>query len=166
MMQKSKIVKIFEKINNVFGNLSNHLILLLIFLISSSVILRYVFSIGFTWLQDLYIWIHASIILFGIAYTLNKDAHVRIDILYRSLSKLNKKKINFVGAIIFGLPISYFIVTDGFEYFYRSFLISEDSKETGGLPNIFILKFIIFFMGVLLTIEILNKIIKFFRKND
>ena len=166
MMQKSKILKIFEKINNVFGNFSNYLILLLIFLISSSVILRYVFSIGFTWLQDLYIWIHASIILFGIAYTLNKDAHVRIDILYRSLSKLNKKKINFVGAIIFGLPISYFIVTDGFEYFYRSFLISEDSKETGGLPNIFILKFIIFFMGVLLTIEILNKIIKFFRKND
>ena len=166
MMQKSKIVKIFEKINNVFGNFSNYLILLLIFLISSSVILRYVFSIGFTWLQDLYIWIHASIILFGIAYTLNKDAHVRIVILYISLSKLNKKKINFVGAIIFGLPISYFIVTDGFEYFYRSFLISEDSKETGGLPNIFILKFIIFFMGVLLTIEILNKIIKFFRKND
>ncbi len=163
-MLKSKIAKSLGKVNNIFANFSSYLILILIILISSSVILRYIFSIGFTWLQDLYIWIHASIILFGIAYTLNKDGHVRIDIFYRSLSKTNQRKINFLGSVIFGLPICYFILTDGFEYFYRSLIISEDSKETGGLPNIFILKFIIFFMGILLTIEIVRQIMNFLSK--
>ena len=146
------------------GKISSLLILLLIILVSISVILRYVFSIGFIWLQDLYIWVHAIFILLGLAYTLNSDEHVRIDLLYRSLDKGIKKKINFYGALIFGLPISFILILNGFEYFYRSFLLNESSKETGGLPFIFILKFFIFFMGILLFSELLRQSINFLRK--
>lgn len=157
--------KISEKISTFFGNISAVLVLFLILLVSTSVLLRYLFSIGFTWLQDLYIWIHACFILLGIAFTLNKDAHVRIDIFYRNMTRNMKQKINLIGSILFGLPLCYLIITKGYDYFFRSFLINENSKETGGLPNIFILKFFIFFFGVLLLIEIINKINNFF-KND
>ena len=153
-----------NKINFFFGKMSSVLILILIALVSLSVILRYIFSIGFTWLQDLYIWTHACFILFGIAYTLNKDGHVRIDILYRSFNEIRKKKINLIGSIIFGLPFCFFVITKGYDYFLRSFLISEDSKETGGLANIYILKFFIFFMGILLSIELIQKIFDYFKR--
>ena len=146
------------------GKISSLLILLLIMLVSISVILRYVFSIGFIWLQDLYIWVHAIFILLGLAYTLNSDEHVRIDLLYRSLDKRIKKKINFFGALIFGLLISFILILNGFEYFYRSFLLNESSKETGGLPFIFILKFFIFLMGILLFFELLRQSLNFLRK--
>ena len=139
-------------------------ILILITLVSLSVILRYIFSIGFTWLQDLYIWTHACFILFGIAYTLNKDGHVRIDILYRNFNEIKKNKVNLIGSIIFGLPFCFFLITKGYDYFLRSFLISEDSKETGGLQNVYILKFCIFFMGILLSIELIHRIFDFFKK--
>ena len=138
--------------------------MILITLVSLSVILRYIFSIGFTWLQDLYIWTHACFILFGIAYTLNKDGHVRIDIIYRNLNEIRKQKVNFIGSIIFGLPFCFFLITKGYDYFLRSFLISEDSKETGGLPNIYILKFFIFLMGILLSIELIHKIFNIFKR--
>ena len=153
-----------KNINFIFGNISSILILILITLVSLSVILRYIFSIGFTWLQDLYIWTHACFILFGIAYTLNKDGHVRIDILYRNFNEIKKSKVNFIGSIIFGLPFCFFLITKGYDYFLRSFLISEDSKETGGLQNIYILKFFIFFMGILLSIELIHRIFDFFKK--
>ncbi len=153
-----------NKINFFFGKMSSILILILITLVSLSVILRYIFSIGFTWLQDLYIWTHACFILFGIAYTLNRDGHVRIDILYRNFSEIRKKKINLIGSIIFGLPFCFFIITKGYDYFLRSFLISEDSKETGGLANIYILKFFIFFSGILLSIELIQKIFDYFKR--
>ena len=153
-----------DKINFFFGKISSIFILFLIALVSLSVILRYIFSIGFTWLQDLYIWTHACFILFGIAYTLNKDGHVRIDILYRNFNVKRKKKINLVGSVIFGLPFCLLLIIKGYEYFFRSFLISEDSKETGGLPNIYILKFFIFFMGILLSIELIFRIIDFFKR--
>ena len=112
-----------KKINLFFGNMASIFILILITLVSLSVILRYVFSIGFTWLQDLYIWTHACFILFGIAYTLNKDGHVRIDIIYRNLNEIRKQKVNFIGSIIFGLPFCFFLITKGYDYFLRSFLI-------------------------------------------
>ena len=102
--------------------------------------------------------------MFGIAYTLNKDGHVRIDILYRNFNEIKKSKINLIGSIMFGLPFCFFLITKGYDYFLRSFLISEDSKETGGLQNIYILKFFIFFMGILLSIELIHRIFDFFKK--
>ena len=146
------------------GKIGSFLILLLITLVSISVILRYVFSIGFIWLQDLYVWVHAIFILLGLAYTLNTDEHVRIDLFYRSFKEKIKKKINFFGVLLFGLPVSYILIFKGFDYFYRSFLLNESSKETGGLPFIFILKFFIFLMGVFLFLELSRQALNFLRK--
>ena len=147
------------------GKISSILILMLICFVSISVILRYIFSIGFIWLQDLYIWVHSLFILMGIAFTLNSDEHVRIDLLYRSLKK-NKKRVNFVGAIFFGIPFSIILIINGLEYFLRSLQLNEGSKETGGLPYIFILKFFIFFFGLLLFLELIRQILRFLNKND
>ena len=163
MLEKLKKALNLIVINS--GKFSSFLILFLITLVSISVILRYVFSIGFIWLQDLYIWVHAIFILLGLAYTLNADEHVRIDLLYRSFKKKIKKKINFLGAFFFGLPISYILIFNGFDYFYRSFLLNESSKETGGLQFIFLLKFFIFFVGILLFFELLRQILNFVRKH-
>tara|TARA_B100000963_G_C22626927_1_gene672856 strand:- start:1585 stop:2076 length:492 start_codon:yes stop_codon:yes gene_type:complete len=146
------------------GKIGSFLVLLLIILVSVSVILRYVFSIGFIWLQDLYIWVHAIFILLGLAYTLNVDEHVRIDLLYRSLNEKKQKKINFYGALFFGIPMSFILIFNGFDYFYRSFLLNESSKETGGLPFIFILKFFIFLMGIFLFFELFRQTFNFMRK--
>ena len=146
------------------GKIASLLILLLIILVSVSVILRYVFSIGFIWLQDLYIWVHAIFILLGLTYTLNKDEHVRIDLLYRLLKKKIKKKINFFGSLLFGMPVSFILIFNGFDYFYRSYLLNESSKETGGLPFIFILKFFIFLTGIFLFFELLRQTFNFLRR--
>ena len=127
---KKKVTKnSFEKINSFVGIITSYLVLLLIFLISLSVALRYIFSIGFTWLQDLYIWIHALIILLGISYTFNKDGHVRIDIIYRKFDDSRKKIINFIGSLFFGIPLCYFLIFKGYNYFERSFMVNENSKE-------------------------------------
>ena len=162
MLQRLKYILNF--IIKESGKIASFLILLLIILVSVSVILRYVFSIGFIWLQDLYIWVHAIFILLGLTYTLNKDEHVRIDLLYRSLKKKIKKKINFFGSLLFGIPVSFILIINGFDYFYRSFLLNESSKETGGLPFIFILKFFIFLTGIFLFFELLRQTLNFLRK--
>jgi len=160
------IIKILSVINNKIGLISSFFILILIFLVSLSVILRYVFSIGFIWHQDLYIWTHAIFILLGISYTLKKDGHVRIDLFYKDFNKKRKKIINLIGVIIFGIPLTYLLLTNGLDYFIRSYNLNESSKESGGLPYIYILKFFIFFLGVLLFLEIFRQILTFFKKND
>ena len=161
-----QLVKFLNLIIKFSGKYGSILIICLILLVSTSVILRYVFSIGFIWLQDLYIWVHAILILLGIAFTLNANGHVRIDLLYRSVTENFKKKVNLLGALIFGLPLSFILVFYGFDYFYRSYQLGESSKESGGLPYIFILKFFIFVLGILLFFELLRQILNFIKKND
>ncbi len=161
----NKIYVKLEKFIEATGKLSSFLILLLIIIISTSVLLRYIFSLGFVWLQDLYIWIHGLFILLGIGYTLKEDGHVRIDIIYKNLNKQKKKIVNLFGYIFFCIPFSFFLTSSSFDYFQRSYLLGENSKETGGLPNIFILKFFIFFLGVILILEILRFLIKTLKKD-
>ncbi len=161
-----QLVKFLNLIIKFSGKYGSILIICLILLVSTSVILRYVFSLGFIWLQDLYIWVHAIFILLGIAFTLNANGHVRIDLLYRSVTENFKKKVNLLGALIFGLPLSFILVFYGFDYFYRSYQLGESSKESGGLPYIFILKFFIFVLGILLFFELLRQILNFIKKND
>lgn len=161
-MNKNKKNKI-DGIIDIIGKISGLLIFILIFLIFTSVILRYFFSIGFTWLQDLYIWTHAIIILLGISYTLKQNEHVRIDLIYRNASVKYKKIINLFGLIFFGLPFCYIILNNGLSYFLRSYLLNETSKEIGGLSNLFILKFFIFFMGITVFFQVLNLIFKIFK---
>ncbi len=161
----NKILFLVEKTIDLSGKISSILILFLILLVSISVFLRYLFSIGFVWLQDLYIWIHSLFILLGITYTLKKDEHVRIDILYRSLSRRSKKIINVIGYLFFCIPFTYCLISSGFDYFLRSYLLSENSKESGGLPNIYILKFFIFFLGILFVLEIIRFLTKALKKN-
>ena len=83
--------------------------------------------------------------------------------IYRNLSNRKKKIINRIGIILFGLPFSYFVFFKGFQYFFRSYQLGESSKETGGLPAIYILKFFICFLGIALFLEFLRFI---FTKNE
>ena len=137
---KRFLIKVISAFNEKIGIISSFLVLLLIFLVSLSVILRYVFSIGFVWVQDLYF------------------------LLYRNFNKKKKKVINIIGLVIFGIPLTYLLLVNGLDYFMRSFNLNEGSKESGGLPNIFILKFFIIFLGILLFLEIFRQIISFLKK--
>ena len=160
------LIKILNIFSEKIGRISSLLVLFLILLVSVSVILRYVFSIGFIWIQDLYIWIHAIFILLGISYTLKMDNHVRIDLLYRNFNKKKRNLINLIGLIIFGIPLTYLLLVNGLDYFTRSYNLNEGSTESGGLPNIYIFKFFIFFLGILLLLEICRQILSFFYRDD
>jgi len=71
-----------------------------------------------------------------------------------------------LGTIFFGLPLTFLLIFNGLDYFLRSYNLNESSKESGGLPNIFILKFFILFLGIMLLLEFTRQILNFLKKND
>ena len=78
-----KITKTIENILNLFpfffGNISSWLILLMIFLSSMIVILRYVFEIGVVAMQELLVYSHGMLFSFLCPHlALKDDAHVRV----------------------------------------------------------------------------------------
>ena len=69
-----------------------------------SFVLRYVFSVGWVWMQELYIWIHATVFMLGAGYTLLHDGHVRIDLIYRTASPRYKGGGRYCGKRVSGWP--------------------------------------------------------------
>ena len=100
-----------QKLCILLGKLVSKLYPLMILLIFGVVILRYFFGVGWIWLQEIILWMHALIFLLVAPYALEEDAHVRVDVFYRKWSKKIKR-----GLICLGLYCSYVL----FHYSYSS----------------------------------------------
>lgn len=102
------------------------------------VVLRYVFDLGWIWMQESVVWMHAAVFMLAAAYTLSRDEHVRVDIFYRSMSDRGKAWVNATGTLLFLLPVCAFLVWTSWDYVSVSWDIREGSREAGGLPYPFV----------------------------
>ena len=156
------IANLFDSINRYTGYLCAFLVVLMTVNVFIVVFLRYLFGISFIWLQETYVWMHAYIFMAGAGFTYLNDAHVRIDIIYRSSSKVYKTIVDLVGNIFLLMPFLYIIWSYSFPFVYKSFQINEVSREAGGLPMLFLLKAAILIFAFLLFIQALSKLINNF----
>ena len=156
------ISNFFNSINKYAGYVCAFLVVLMTVNVFIVVFLRYLFGISFIWLQETYVWMHAYIFMAGAGFTYLNDAHVRIDIIYRSSSKIYKAIVDLVGNIFLLMPFLYIIWSYSFPFVYKSFQINEVSREAGGLPMMFLLKAAILIFTFLLFIQALSKIINNF----
>jgi TRAP-type mannitol/chloroaromatic compound transport system permease small subunit len=102
------------------------------------VVLRYAFDLGWIWMQESVVWLHAVVFMLAAAYTLGRDEHVRVDIFYRGMTAQRKAWVDLLGTIAFLLPVSVFLIATSWEYVTVSWQIREGSREAGGLPYPFV----------------------------
>ncbi len=77
------------------------------------VITRFVFSYEQAFMGDLVRFWYAGLFLFASAYTLVKDGHVRVDVLYANFSERGKALTNSLGSLLLGLPLCWNILIQG-----------------------------------------------------
>lgn len=117
------------------------------------VVLRYAFNNSSIALQEMEWHLFSALFLLGISYTLQHDAHVRVDIFYANLLPKKQALINIIGFVIFILPISLLIVYYGLDFAYGAYTINEQSGDPGGLTHRFIIKSIIPISFILVIIS-------------
>ena len=119
------------------------------------VILRYQFDLGWIWMQEAVIWLHALTFMLASAYTLNRDEHVRVDVFYRTMRPDRRALADLLGTLLFLVPMSVFVIAVSYEYVAVSWAIREGSREAGGLPYPFVplLKSVIPLTAVLLLAQ-------------
>src|SRR5690606_12459081 len=92
------------------------------------VVLRYAFDVGWIWMQEGAVWLHALVFMLAAAYTLKHDEHVRVDILYRRLSRKRRALVDVLGILLLLLPVSIFILAVSWDYVETSWRIREGSR--------------------------------------
>ncbi|MBS1302074.1 TRAP transporter small permease subunit [Loktanella sp. SALINAS62] len=75
---------------------------------------RFVFSYEQAFLADLVRFWYGALFLFASAYTLLEDGHVRVDLLYASMRREAKGKVNSIGAVLLGMTLCWTILIVGF----------------------------------------------------
>ena len=134
------------------GRATSWLALGIVVLMAANVILRYFFSFGSVWAQELEWHLLAPLILFGIAYALQKGEHVRVDVAYTHFTAKNKERVNLLAALLC-LAISVIVIWLSIHYVQQSYVIGEKSSDPGGLTHRWVLKALIPIGFVLLLLQ-------------
>jgi TRAP-type mannitol/chloroaromatic compound transport system permease small subunit len=115
------------------GKLAMVLTLVMIGLVATNVLLRYAFSFGSVWAQELEWHLLAAVILFGMAYALQRGESVRVDLFYARYSPRSQFIVNLISALLL-LLISAIFVKLSLAYVQQSWVIGESSPDPGGIP--------------------------------
>ncbi len=142
------------------GKTIRWLTLVMVVVTFAIVLLRYFFNVGWIAMQESVLWMHAIVFLLGAGYTLKQDGHVRVDIFYGKATPRRKAQVELFGFFFLLLPVVFFLFWINWEYVTDSWRIGEDSRETGGLPAIFLLKSALLLMPILLFLQGISQMLQ------
>jgi TRAP-type mannitol/chloroaromatic compound transport system permease small subunit len=157
-----RLIRGIDRFVELLGRTTSWLTLLMVITVLVVVVARYFFQIGSIALQESVTYLHSTIFLIGIAYTLQHDGHVRVDIFYRQFSIERKALVNFFGNILFLMPVSGLILVASWEYVLASWTLRETSTENNGLPFVYVLKSLMLLMPAILVIQGISELLKSF----
>ena len=146
-------VHLIDRLNERIGRGIAWLTLLMVLNTFVVVVLRYVYAIGWVWLQESYVWLHGIVFMVGAGYTLLHNAHVRVDIFYRPNSARYKAIIDLLGSVLLLLPLVVVVMYVSYGYVLDSWMRLEESREAGGLPALFLLKTVILLFCILVGLQ-------------
>ncbi len=135
-----RLISAIEFVNSAMGKTAAWCALAMMCFQMISVLLRYVFSYGLITFQEAVIYCHAALFMLGAAYVLQLNEHVRVDIIYASLSRAAKGIVDRIALAFFVLPVACVIGWYGLPYVVNSWATLEGSRQAGGIPAIFLLK--------------------------
>jgi TRAP-type mannitol/chloroaromatic compound transport system permease small subunit len=140
-------------LNEWIGRALSWLTLLLVLLVFGLVAARYLFATGSIAAQEATLWLHSLVFLLGAAFTLKRDAHVRVDLVYQRLSPRGRALADLVGAVVLLLPFCVFLFWVSLDYVGMAWSLRESSREPGGLPGVYLLKTLIPIAAALLGLQ-------------
>jgi TRAP-type mannitol/chloroaromatic compound transport system permease small subunit len=124
------------------GRTTSWVALILALVMGANVLLRYGFSIGFIWSQELEWHLLVPLVLFGMGYALLHGDHVRVDILFARFSPRAKLLVELISAVI-AMIFAVLVVWLSLGYVHQSWSIGEGTANPGGIDYRYVIKAVI-----------------------
>jgi TRAP-type mannitol/chloroaromatic compound transport system permease small subunit len=125
------------------------------------VVLRYVFGLGWTVLQESIVYMHATVFMACAGFALVHNGHVRCDVFYGSATPRSKAIIDIIGTLVFLIPMCVLIGWVGWPYAADSWAVLEGSPEGRmGIPAVFLLKSLVLVFALLLFLQAISLLLQ------
>jgi TRAP-type mannitol/chloroaromatic compound transport system permease small subunit len=122
-----------DRLNTWVGVLASVAVLMSCAISAGNAFVRY----GLSWSSNAWLevqwYLFAATVMLGAAYTLNRNEHVRVDLLYAAYGPRTKLWVDVFGFIFFMLPAVVLLAWMTWPFFVDSWLRGEGSPNAGGL---------------------------------
>lgn len=133
---------------------------LLMVVILTQVTLRYGFNQGMVALEELIWHVYAVAMMFGLAYAVTNDTHIRVDLIHMHLSPKVRYIIEIIGISLLLLPFLWTILDHSISWVWQAYSIGEASQNPTGLSHRWIIKSVIPLSFLLLMLAAIARLIQ------
>lgn len=129
-----------DRVSVGIGRLVGWLCLLMVLVGSYNAIVRYLGRyVGANLSSNAYIelqwYLFSLVFLFGAGYTLRRDRHVRVDVVYGRYSPRTRAWVNLLGGVFLLVPFVAYSIWVSWPSVANSWAVREVSADPGGLPR-------------------------------
>ena len=125
--------RLIDAVNERLGRLANWMVLAACLLSAGNAFSRYGYSLSSNAWLEIQWYLFAGMVMLGSAWTLNRNEHVRVDIIYGRLSTRGQVWVDISGGLLFLLPAMLVMSWTSWTIFHESWRINEMSQSAGGL---------------------------------
>ena len=151
---------LFDRFSDVMGWIAGVLNLTMLINVFYDAIMRYFFKTGSIAMQEMEWHLFSIVFLFGMAFALKEDGHVRVDVLYDQFSPKWKAIVNIGGTMLFLIPLAVLIINGSFWFVKEAYDVGEVSGDPGGLTMRWLIKSVIPVSFVFLIVSATGFIIR------
>jgi TRAP-type mannitol/chloroaromatic compound transport system permease small subunit len=155
-----ELARKIDRAQDAFGRGLAWLMLVMVLVVFTDVLMRYLFQITYVWTQELEWYLFAVSYLMAAGYVMLWDEHVRVDIVYSRLSPRTKARLDFVLLWVFFFPSVLMVMYTTWPFFRNSVAVLEGSPDPGGIPLRWALKGVIIVAFAILALQGLSQAIK------
>ena len=120
-------------VNAKLAMLANACVLLSCLVSAGNAMIRYAFDMSSNGWLELQWYMFAVTVMFGASYTLQRNEHVRVDVVYMNLSERKQEWVDIIGGVLFLLPACAVIGWFSWPFFHEAWRTQEISSNAGGL---------------------------------
>lgn len=132
----------------------------LIIVIVVQVVMRYGFNRGLVPLEELMWHLYAVAFMFGMAYAVTNDSHIRVDVVHMALPKRAQHIFEILGILFLLMPFLWIVFDHSSGWVAEAYRVNESSQNPTGLPYRWAIKAVVPITMVLIFIAALARLIQ------
>ncbi|WP_374400626.1 TRAP transporter small permease subunit [Niveibacterium sp.] len=128
-----RLSRLIDLLNERIARAAFWLILIMTLISAGNAVVRKLFNMSSNSLLEIQWYLFSGVFLLCAAFALQKNAHVRIDVIYGKFSKRTQMWVDIFGTVLFLFPMAFIILKLSWPVFMTSLQSGETSANAGGL---------------------------------
>ncbi len=148
-----------DAISAAFGRIADWMVLASCVISAGNAAVRYGFSMSSNGWLEVQWYLFAGVVMLGASYTLERNEHVRVDLVYGSVGPRVRLWIDIFGLVFFLLPAMALLAWMTWPFFWDAWVRGEGSPNAGGLAR-WPVKLVMPLGFLLVTLQGLSELVK------